>query len=228
MPIFLSMDELREFGGANEVENNNLVGTEFEDAKVVYRFKEDGESATLYDFYYEDENYLDNDIVIPLSKIVKRIEFWSNGCAFRNVEGSSKDKRKSWIKFYEKIILDGKTVTKSYENQNIYPDSSDGKEKKDSCNSQYDKKTKKRKNIVGGHVYTGKKEQKKPKDIAIVPICKHHNVHCEKENAPGLGFYMTLNDSCKVPIIEYKLSENIINLVLAKLNSDQTKKFEKE
>lgn len=210
MAIFLDV-KLNELQKKNKFldENGNEI-------KVVYRLSENKQTATLYDFYYEGSEYLDTDLIVPLSWTdTGETQTWNRGTWFRNVKCSSKDKekprgfsKKSWLKFYEAKVNNFQLVTRSYEFDWVVPDGGIT-QKGGYCNSSFCIHCKNQKNIIGGHVYLGHEEQDHPEKVAILPICKNHNTRSDNGKGPGLGFYMVLDVACNVPIIKWKIEKDV-------------------
>lgn len=141
-----------------------------EELKVIYKVKEDGESAVLYDLYDESSSVSDNCVVVSFSSVYCGIYLAQMGEGFVNVPDTSNDKPKgggSWLNFYWAITgiepttcsSDGNTYQNSQVNKNAI------------CNNKFCPVCRNKYNLVGAHIQT----ENNLNVIGIVPLCDMHN-----------------------------------------------------
>lgn len=165
-----------------------------EELKVIYKLKEDGKEAVLYDFYEEGMEFEGDGIVVPLSSTYNGTLTYMAGTRFVNVIGSSGDpmgnhEHGSWIALYEFITRQSGNVC--YSDGNLYKNGQI--EYANLCPYNNNR-------IIGGHVIIGSNYpnawEPNPGDaVGIVPICQRHN-----KLDSG---YMQLRNESKVVMLNY-------------------------
>lgn len=171
-----------------------------EELKVIYKLKEDGKGAVLYDFYEEGMEFEGDGIVVPFSSTLKGVIMGVQGTPFVNVKGSSEDlvggHNGTWISVY--AFVTHQPTDHCYTDGKRYEINENHMEEFERVVCENG-----RGNIAGGHIIIGSNntESAYPKDndiVGIVPICKSHN---------GLkNGYMRLGNNSLIVLLNYTIS----------------------
>lgn len=188
----------------------------FNQCKVVYRLNKELGVWLFEDFFFPDEDYGDECVILPFQSVHGGVKRCRKGMVFSNVLGSSKDSKDnglSWIALMKYVY---KSENLKYMLPKLKTCCTDGEYydpsslrkrvpitlKNGGCN----------KVIVGGHVLLGKRkadEVVQGGDLHLLPICNRHNVK-NLNGQTGGGFFMVLRTSIyAVELHKYKTCAEI-------------------
>lgn len=180
---------LRNFPKTEEGKKLNLDEALKKELIVVYRKTGDDESWGYYGLKNDIEEYLEDDIFVPVESVYGGYEIVNAGTPFVNVIGSTHDPKPdtSWISLMKEVYRNNgfpvERLNCCCTDGNFYDSTNHNIIVNGRCTDR----------IVGGHVLlreTVNQETRAGSIVYLLPICIPHNVCRLNGNVTGAYYYM--------------------------------------